>query len=285
VGPFALSLNEIGELLYIVSLGMIIVLRSTRMSRQQAMIAGELAAAQQVQQVLLPEKAETIPGFVVESVYEPAQQVGGDFFQILPTRDGGMLLVVGDVAGKGLPAAMLVSVLVGAIRTAASYSFAPDEMLTQLNERLIGRTNGAFSTALAAHIAADGRVTIANAGHLSPYLDGDEVELQPALPLGILSGAHYEKSYLQLTPGNRLTFYSDGVIEAQNPKGELLGFDRARELSTQPASAIVETAVRFGQSDDITVVAIQWLGAAAMATPALSEGYPQSLPAPSGFRI
>jgi hypothetical protein len=284
-GPFAVSLNEIGELLYIVSLAVIIVLRSTRMSRQQAVIAGELAAAQQVQQVLLPEKAETIPGFVVESVYEPAQQVGGDFFQILPTRDGGLLLVLGDVAGKGLPAAMLVSVMVGAIRTTASFSFAPDDMLSQLNERLIGRTNGAFSTALAAYITSDGNVTIANAGHLSPYLDGQEVELHPALPLGILSGAHYEKSYFQLAPGSRLTFYSDGVIEAKSTKGELFGFDRGREISTRPASAIAESAVRFGQTDDITVVAIQWLGSTAMASSAQAEGYPQGLPAQFGFPV
>jgi serine phosphatase RsbU (regulator of sigma subunit) len=93
---------------------------------------------------------------VVESVYQPAQQVGGDFFQVLPAHRGGLLIVIGDVAGKGLPAAMLVSVLVGAVRTAAAYSHAPAEILAQLNDRLLGRTHGGFSTALAAHITADG---------------------------------------------------------------------------------------------------------------------------------
>ena len=255
-GPFFISLDNVSGILFALSLAVIMVLRSTSMSRRQAQLEGELAAAQQVQQVLLPEQVEAVPGFVVESVYQPAQQVGGDFFQILPAGDGGLLLVVGDVAGKGLPAAMMVSLLVGSIRTAAEDTDDPQTLLSKLNERLVGRSGGAFSTALAAHISSQGKVTIANAGHLSPYLDGREMELHPALPLGILSGAHYEKSYFQLAPGSRLTFYSDGVIEAQNAKGELFGFERGREISTRPASAIVETAMRFGQSDDITVVAI-----------------------------
>jgi serine phosphatase RsbU (regulator of sigma subunit) len=176
------------------------------------------------------------------------------------------MIVVGDVAGKGLPAAMLVSVLVGAIRTVANYSQSPSEVLAQLNERLVGRSHGSFSTALAAHISADGWVTIANAGHLSPYLDGREVELPGALPLGVVSATAYESTGFLLAPGSRLTFYSDGVVEAQNQKGELFGFDRAKALSTKPAAEIVDAAKQFGQSDDITVVAIQ--RAAAIATAA-----------------
>ena len=145
---------------------MIIVLRSTRISRQQAQLEGEMAAAREVQEVILPEAIETVPGFAVESVYAPAQQVGGDFFQILPSGEGGLLLVMGDVAGKGLPAAMLVSVLVGATRGIAAFTREPAEMLANLNERLVGRAGAGFATALVAHIAADGRVTVANAGHL-----------------------------------------------------------------------------------------------------------------------
>jgi serine phosphatase RsbU (regulator of sigma subunit) len=192
----------------------------------------------------------------MEAVYQPAQQVGGDFFQILPTGDGGLLVVVGDVAGKGLPAAMLVSVLVGATRGIAMYTRDPAELLANLNGRLIGRTQGSFSTAVAACIDVDGRVTIANAGHLSPYLNGEEVELTGALPLGVMSGATYETREFYLAPGSRLTFYSDGVVEAQNQRGELFGFSRAQEISTQPAAAIAEAAQKFGQEDDITVVTI-----------------------------
>ena len=182
VGPFALSLNYISGILSTLSLALIMLLRSTRMSRRQAILEGELAAAQEVQQVLLPEQVPAVPGFTVESVYQPAQQVGGDFFQVLPAGEGGLLVVVGDVAGKGLPAAMLVSVLVGAIRGVAEYTRDPAELLANLNERLVGRAGGGFSTALVAHIAANGTVDIANAGHLSPYLDGEEVELPGALP-------------------------------------------------------------------------------------------------------
>jgi phosphoserine phosphatase RsbU/P len=239
-----------------VALAVIILLRSTTMVRRQAMLEGELAAAQQVQQVLLPEEIAIVPGFTMEAVYQPAQQVGGDFFQILPTGDGGLLVVVGDVAGKGLPAAMLVSVLVGATRGIAMYTRDPAELLANLNGRLIGRTQGSFSTAVAACIDVDGRVTIANAGHLSPYLNGEEVELTGALPLGVMSGATYETREFYLAPGSRLTFYSDGVVEAQNQRGELFGFERAQEISTQPAAAIAEAAQKFGQEDDITVVTI-----------------------------
>lgn len=265
LGIFTVGLVDLGNLSFNFSLAIIIVLRSVRMSREQAVLEGEMAAAREVQQVILPEQVESVPGFAIESVYQPAQQVGGDFFQVLPDSNGGLLLVLGDVAGKGLPAAMLVSVLVGAIRTAAAYSQSPAEVLAQLNERLVGRTRDAFSTALAAHIAADGQVTIANAGHLSPYLDGREVELPGALPLGIIKNAAYVATRLQLAPGSRLTFYSDGVVEAQKPNGELFGFDRVRSLSTQPAAEIAYAASQFGQADDITVVAITRADAVANA--------------------
>ena len=151
---------------------------------------------------------------------------------------------------------MLVSVLVGAIRGVAEYTQDPAQLLASLNERLVGRGGASFSTALVAHIAASGAVMIANAGHLPPYLDGSEVELAGALPLGVMSGARYEASGTFLGPGSRLTFYSDGVVEAQNEQGELFGFERAQAISTQPAAAIVETAKRFGQEDDITVVTV-----------------------------
>ena len=201
VGPFQLGIGQFATQLYLTSLAIIMVLRSTRISHQQALLEGELSAAREVQQVILPEQVETIPGFTVESVYQPAQQVGGDFFQILPAGEGGILLVMGDVAGKGLPAAMLVSVLVGAIRGVAEYTSAPAELLANLNDRLIGRGGGGFSTALVAYLAADGAVSIANAGHLSPYLDGKEIELPGELPLGVKAHARYEHHPLHSAPG------------------------------------------------------------------------------------
>ena len=256
VGPFTVNANSLDGCLFELSLAVILVLRTVRVAHQQAHLETEMAAAREVQQIMLPEPIERVQGFAIEGAYEPAQEVGGDFFQILPAQEGSLLVVIGDVAGKGMPAAMLVSVLVGAIRGVAEYTSDPAELLANLNQRLVGRVSGGFSTAQAARIFADGSVMIANAGHLPPYLDGKEVDVPGALPLGAKSGTRYEIVRFQLPRGSRLTFYSDGIVEAQNAKGELFGFDRSRELAMEPVAAIVEAAKKFGQQDDMTVVAI-----------------------------
>ncbi|WP_109488748.1 PP2C family protein-serine/threonine phosphatase [Occallatibacter savannae] len=232
--------------------------RHIQAQAEKAQLEAEMAAAREVQRLMLPEEAETFPGYLVDFVYRPALQLGGDFFQILPDGSDGFLLVLGDVAGKGLAAAMHVSMLVGVIRSVALETRDPAIVLKKLHDRLVGRTSG-ISTALAAHVSASGVVTIANAGHLSPYLDGREIELPGALPLGIAEGGDYSAVRFELTPGGRLTFYSDGVVEAQSKTGELFGFDRARAISGEVADAIVEKAVQFGQADDITVVTIKRL--------------------------
>jgi serine phosphatase RsbU (regulator of sigma subunit) len=249
----AMALGYTGFVIVFVSEGR----RHIRVHTEKAILDGEMAAAREVQMVMLPESGGSIPGYSLESLYRPADQVGGDFFQILPAGNGGLLIVLGDVAGKGLPAAMLVSMLVGSIRILAEDTHDPVQILQKLNERLTGRTRGGFSTALAAFLAKDGRATIANAGHLSPYLNGREIELQGALPLGIVSGVQYVSSSFEFPPGSRLTFISDGVVEAQNQSGELFGFARAEAMSREPAAAILKAAADFGQSDDITVVTIE----------------------------
>ncbi len=256
VGPFTINASSVDGCLFILTLAVILVLRSARMSHEQAQLESEMAAAREVQQILLPEEISDVAGFSIEAAYVPAQQVGGDFFQILPAPEGSLLLVIGDVAGKGLPAAMLVSVLVGAIRGVAEYTQEPAELLANLNQRLVGRVAGGFSTALAARIFADGAVVMANAGHLPPYLDGQEVAISGALPLGAKSGTRYETIRFQLPRGSRLTFYSDGIVEAQNAGGELFGFERSRQISMDPVASIVEAAKQFGQQDDMTVIAI-----------------------------
>jgi len=230
--------------------------RYVKTRTEKALLESEMAAARQVQQVILPAAQQSFPGFAIESVYKPARELGGDFFQILPVRDG-LLFAIGDVAGKGLPAAMLVSLLIGSIRTTAEDTHDPTALLRKLHNGIAGRAPDGFATALVALITNDGLVTLANAGHLSPYLDGQEIELPPALPLGIGASGHFEAITLELRPGNRLTFLSDGVIEAQNAQHELLGFDRAKAMSRESASKIAEAAVQFGQADDITVVTIE----------------------------
>ena len=262
IGPLTVNLMNLSGGLFVLSLAIIIVLRSTRIAQQQAQIETELAAAREVQKILLPERIECVPGFEVEAVYQPAQQVGGDFFQILPAANGSLLLVIGDVAGKGLPAAMLVSVLVGAIRGVTEYTAEPAELLANLNNRLVSRASGSLSTALAARIFADGEVLLANAGHLPPYLDGMEVDVPGALPLGVQAGMRYETVRFLMPSGSRLAFYSDGIVEAQNAAGELFGFERSRRISTEPVARIVEAARRHGQHDDITAISITRAAAA-----------------------
>jgi len=176
---------------------------------------------------------------------------------------------VGDVSGKGLPAAMLVSVLVGVIRAEAAHGTDPAVLLRSLNDRLMGRSNSGFTTCLAAHISANGQLRLANAGHLPPYLNGEEINIPGSLPLGILAGQRYETTFLRISRGDRLTFVSDGVVEAQTQSksnhGELFGFDRTRDLSRQPAASIAHAAHAFGQMDDITVVTVEFSGAVAAA--------------------
>ncbi len=257
IGPFNAQLTHVGTGLFWIALGLILVLRTVRISHDEARLESELEAARQVQNVIVPEQMDAVPGFTVEAVYRPAQQVGGDFYQVWPTADGGLLLVLGDVAGKGLPAAMQVAVLVGSIRTLAQITSDPSQILSEMNARLVGRTNGSFSTCLALRLNADGNGMLASAGHPAPYLNGRELEIPGALPLGIAPYQSYELRKLELEPGSRITFYSDGVLEAQNAKGELLGFDRARDLSRLGAKEIADAASAFGQEDDITVVVIQ----------------------------
>ena len=215
--------------------------------RERERLAGELEAARMVQQLMFTGCTEGI-----DAVYHPAAEVGGDFYQVLPREDGSLLIAVGDVSGKGLKAAMIVSMLVGILRSHRRLS--PGALLTVMNNTLAGKIGGGFVTCLIASIGADGRCTIANAGHPFPYSEGREVSVECGLPLGVSAGAVYVETAIAAAP---LTLVSDGVIEAANPKGELFGFDRARDISTRPASEIAEAARAWGQTDDITVVTVR----------------------------
>ena len=229
-------------------------------SRRQSAIAQEMHNAREVQQALVPQETPEVAGFKFESVYKPAGDVGGDFFQIVPTNDGGVLVVIGDVSGKGMPAAMTVSLLVGTLRTLASYTQRPGEILAAMNRRMLSRSHGGFTTCLAVHVAGDGSMTAANAGHLAPYRNGEEIELENGFPLGITSGVVYAETKTQLEPNDTLTFISDGVLEARNASGELLGFERTQALSTESAEKMALVAEEFGQEDDITVLRLTLVG-------------------------
>ena len=147
-------------------------------------MAPDVKQAQEVQSVILPEARTDLPGLVVESEYRPAREVGGDFFQIIPHKsDGSLLIVAGDVTGKGLKAGMLVALLVGAIRSTAELNSEPLFLLQALNRRMLGRGD-AQATCLAIKIDIEGEVTLANAGHIMPYLNGEPIAMEGALPLG-----------------------------------------------------------------------------------------------------
>jgi hypothetical protein len=260
--PFTMQTGILFHLFFLLALLVFLIRRFTLARRKEERLEGEFEQARQVQQVLLPDELDQCPGFHVECIYRPAEQVGGDFFQQIGDDRGGMTIVVGDVSGKGLPAAMMVSVLVGAIRAEAAHGAPPASMLASLNQRMMGRSNGGFTTCMAAHITAEGKLTLANAGHLPPYLNGREIAVTGSLPLGIVARRPFETTTVILAPGDRLTFVSDGVVEAQSRTGELFGFDRTRSMSRQPAPRIAEAARAFGQIDDITVVTVDFAGAA-----------------------
>ena len=215
-----------------------------------------MEAARTVQQVLIPEAIPSVPGFQIESAYKPASEVGGDFFQILPTAGGGVLAAIGDVSGKGMPAAMTVSLLVGTFRTLAHYTQSPGAILAAMNQRMLVRSSGGFTTCLVLRADADGTVTVANAGHLAPYLGGKEMPVENGLPLGISAESTYAESKFHLASGQQITLCTDGVVEARNNGGALFGFERAAGISGQSAEGIALAAQAFGQEDDITVLTV-----------------------------
>jgi len=226
----------------------------------------EFQNAREVQQVLVPEALPSIPGFNLTSAYKPAREVGGDFFQILSTSEGGALIVIGDVSGKGMPAAMTVSLLVGTMRTLAHYTQSPGEILTAMNYRMLSRSAGGFTTCLVVRVDPDGTLTVANAGHLAPYVNGHELHLKNGLPLGLEAKTTYAESTFTLGASEQLTLLTDGVVEARDRSGQLYGFQRTEAIATGSAEAIAQAARDFGQEDDITVLTLSRVTPAAQSS-------------------
>jgi hypothetical protein len=254
-GPLPIHFASIADFAGILVIVLIIFFRFLRIHRDQERVSGELAAARSVQELMIPQEKLATPGFEVDSIYNPANEVGGDFFHVEAVSDGGILVVIGDVAGKGLKAAMNVSMLMGALRRTGEKN--PGKILESLNRVLVGTES--FTTCQAAWFGANGELVLANAGHLPPYLNSQEVALSGGLPLGVLPDVSYEELRLYLHPGDRILLLSDGVVEARKPSGELFGFDRVHNLSNQSAYYLAEAAKAFGQEDDITVLTVRRL--------------------------
>ena len=240
---------------------------------RQSALEQEFQNARELQQVLIPEALPSLPGFTLTSAYKPAQEVGGDFFQIIPLVDGPLgagstLVILGDVSGKGLKAAMAVSLIVGATRMVAEFTTSPAEILAGLNRRLHGRLQGGFATCVAMRLDRDGKCTIASAGHPAPFLNDKELVLPGALPLGIAPDSVYDETTVSLKAGDHCALYTDGLLEARNPSGELYSFARLKTLfaGNPTAAQATEAAVNFGQDDDITVLTLTRLAAGESST-------------------
>jgi hypothetical protein len=254
--PFPFSFQAVADMLMLLAVLAVLPLRFARSRRDEERLAAELESARTVQQVLIPSEIPKVSGFNIQCVYKPAGHVGGDFFQIIPTTSGGLLIVIGDVSGKGMPAAMTVALLVGTLRTLAHFTQSPAEILDAMNRRMLARSQGGFTTCLVLRVAPDCTLTLANAGHLAPYLGGAELEVINGLPLGLSEESVYPETVHTLPEDAQLTLVTDGVVEARARTGELLGFERTATLSTRPAESIAHAAQNFGQEDDITVLTL-----------------------------
>jgi hypothetical protein len=256
-GPMAFQIVDLGSLLFLLSIAIVMLFRFSRVSREQARAAAELTAAREIQRRLVPEVLPSIPNCILQAAYFPAQEVGGDFYQVMAQSDGSFMVALGDVSGKGLKAAMTGTLAIGALRSLAADISAPGQLLARLNREILRGQDGGFITCVVVRFDPIGGLTISNAGHLSPYKNGEELTIPGGLPLGLVPDVLYAESRVHVSAGDTLTLLSDGVVEARNQHGELFGFERTQALSCASALEIADAAQQFGQEDDITVLQIR----------------------------
>jgi serine phosphatase RsbU (regulator of sigma subunit) len=256
---FSLSLGTISTILSLLVITVMLLLRFVLSQRKKEQWKIEIQQARHIQELLIPRKLPNVRGLRIQSEYRPVREVGGDFFQVLPadTPDS-VLVIVGDVTGKGLQAGMLVALIVGAIQSAAQHSSDPAEILNEVNKQLCDHQE-ASATCLIMRIDSNGFVRLANAGHLPPYLNGKEMTIEGALPIGIIAGSELSIVSFDLKQNDSLIVMSDGVVEAQDRKGTLFGFDRINSLLQRQATPreIAEEAQTFGQEDDILILEVR----------------------------
>ena len=211
---------------------------------ERAAMDRDAQEARVIQQALLPKSSPYIPGFAISGLSVPARAVGGDWYDFIPFPDGRWGIVLADVSGKGTAAALLMSATRGMLRSLAEACCTPGEVLTRLNELLVDDfPAGKFVTMVYGVLDPGSRtVVFANAGHLQPlFIDsnGEQfLEVERGLPLGLGCG-DYSDSAIELTPGSRLIFYSDGITEAMNGDDEEYGASRLVEHAVKPGSSAV----------------------------------------------
>jgi serine phosphatase RsbU (regulator of sigma subunit) len=237
-------------------------------------IEQELHVARRIQQASLPEAVPALGGWDIYPSYRPARDVGGDFYDFLELEDGRLGLVVGDATGKGVPAALVMSTTCGMLRAVNQASdYSPGEVLQRVNETLFARIPAnMFVTCFYGVLdPRTGGFAYANAGHDLPYVrrGGNAEELRArGMPLGLMPGMRYEEKEIILRAGDRALFYSDGLVEAHNPEGEMFGFPRLQALVAEHAEGepLVDFLLKelysfvgegWEQEDDITLVTLQ----------------------------
>ncbi len=235
----------------------------------------ELRVARQIQRTMLPGDVPHLGGWHIMAHYQPAREVGGDFYDFFSLPGGKLGLVIGDVTGKGVPAALVMATTLSVVRTVAGDYDSPGGVLERINRLLVpGMHRSMFVTCLYATLELEtGRLTFANAGHDLPLwqTEGDVVELRASgMPLGLMDGMDYEDQQADLEVGDRVLFRSDGIVEAHNQVREMFGSERLRNiLSDHPRADGDEvipiilrslqefTGDQVEQEDDMTLVTLQ----------------------------
>ncbi len=249
-------------------------LEQERIERER--VEQELRVARSIQQASLPKEVPTLEGWQISPFYRPAREVGGDFYDFHLFSEGRLGLVVGDATGKGVPAALVMSTTCGMLQLAARAwgSSSPSEVLAQVNETLLARIPAnMFVTCFYCILDPEsGHLRYANAGHDVPYLrrrGGDAEDLRArGMPLGLMPGMSYEEMDIVLDAGEAALFYSDGLVEAHDPHGEMFGFPRLRALVAEHAEErslegfLMEELYSFvgegwEQEDDITLLTLE----------------------------
>ncbi|HZB11199.1 MAG TPA: SpoIIE family protein phosphatase, partial [Rubrobacter sp.] len=244
--------------------------------RERERIEQELRVARRIQQASLPKEVPELEGWQISPYYQPAREVGGDFYDFHFLSEGRVGLVVGDATGKGVPAALVMSTTLGMLQLAARAldSPSPGEVLEQVNETLLARIpSNMFVTCFYAILEPkSGTLSYANAGHDLPYLwhAGAAQELRArGMPLGLMPGMHYEQKEIVLQTGDSALLYTDGLVEAHDPQREMFGFPRLQVLVSEHAEeerSLQETLLEelysfvgegWEQEDDITLVTLQ----------------------------
>jgi serine phosphatase RsbU (regulator of sigma subunit)/anti-sigma regulatory factor (Ser/Thr protein kinase) len=239
-------------------------------------IEQELKVATLIQQNFLPKVLPDLPGWQVAAYYQPAREVGGDFYDFFPLDDGRVAVVIGDVTDKGVPAAMVMAAARSVLRASGSRIVSPGEVLERVNDLLCPDIpERMFVTCLYAVLdPATGHLQYANAGHNLPYWRTDDgaVELRATgMPLGLLPGMNYEEKEATLGPGDALFLYSDGITEAHNGDREMFDTHRLADQIAGFEGELIDgvlTSLRrftgegWEQEDDITIVTLRRTGLA-----------------------